>query len=662
MKLSEKWLREWIEPKLSREKLIEKLNLSGLAVESCEPYEDDFVFEFELTPNRGDCLSVLGIAREIAALTGMTLTPQHWSEPARSHSGTSLPIEIKSPNACPVYIGRVIKNIQPGISTPKDIQQKLLKSGVTLIHPVVDVMNFVMMELGQPLHAFDLQKIHAKIVVRQAKAGEEITLLDNQKIILDKNILVIADDKNPIAMAGIMGGLDSGVTATTTDIFIEAAHFSPELIAGDARRYGLHTDASHRFERGVDPALPEIAMERATALLMEMYPNLVISACTIQSHKKYLPKSPKIKLRLKRVSEILGYEIPEKTSHDILTSLNMKTDMRKAYAQVVPPSYRFDITQEIDLIEEIARVYGYEHVPSLPEVRTIASLISHENILSLRDIKNKLVSAGYQEVVSYSFISQELQQKISPSDSSSVLENPLSAELAVMRSSLWGSLIQIIQHNLNRQQDHLKFFETGVRFINNTEQPVLSGVWAGLAQPEQWGEKKRDVDFFDLKNTLESLNANLNYKPAKHPALYPAQSAELFLDNQPVGYCGALHPELQKYFDITIPVFLFEITLDAITHKTIPAYKSISKFPSIRRDISLVMNKKIASERLLNYIREAGGPTLQTVSVFDVYKQNIALRLVFQLPDRTLVEDEISALMNNIIAGLNKQFDVTLRS
>ena len=660
MKLSENWLREWVNPKLSREKLIEKLNLSGLAVESCEPYEDDYVLEFELTPNRGDCLSVLGIAREVSALTG---TKSHYnSEPSYASatmSKAAIPVEVKSPQACPLYIGRIIKNIKPGVTTPIEIQKKLLKSGIKLIHPVVDVMNYVMMQWGQPMHAFDLKKINKKIVVRHAKEGEEIVLLDNQKIKLDKDVLVIADSDKPIAMAGIMGGLDSAVSNTTTEIFIESAHFSPVAIAGDARRYGLHTDASHRFERGVDPKWARAGIECATALLVKIYnPDLEVGPMIIKENKKYLPKIPKIKLRHKRVTELLGYEIPEKKSHEILKSLNMVVNKNI----VIPPSYRFDITQEVDLIEEIARVHGYGHVPTVLEKRENKAKILPENIQPLSDIKNKLVTMGYQEVVSYSFISQELQQKISPDSKFIVLDNPLSAELAVMRASLWGSLIEIVQHNLNRQEDYLRFFETGLSFKDNKEHPVISGIWAGRAHPEQWGEKKRDVDFFDIKNTLEQLNANFNYKSANHPALYPAQSAEIFLNNKSVGFCGALHPELQKSFDINIPVFLFEISLDAVLTQKMPVFKTISKFPSIRRDISLTLNKKISVQELQDYIKKTAGSILSEVAVFDVYKQHVALRLIFQLVDRTLVEDEVTQQMDKIISSLTQHFDVTLRT
>lgn len=664
MKLSEQWLREWVDPKLSREKLIEKLNLSGLAVESCEPYEDDFVLEFELTPNRGDCLSVLGIAREVSALTGTNVKSFDITT-HKTKSKATITVDIKSPEACPIYIGRVIKNIAPNKSTPVDIQKKLLKSGIKLIHPVVDIMNFVMLELGQPLHAFDLAKINSKIIVRHAKQDEEIVLLDSQKIKLDKSILIIADNNKPIAMAGIMGSLDSAVANTTTEIFIESAFFTPTAIAGDARKYGLHTDASHRFERGVDPALPELAIERATELLAEIYSDLEVSQLEIKVNKKYIPKSPKIKLRPKRVVELLGYEIPEKKCHGILKNLNMTV----AKNTVIPPSYRFDITQEVDLIEEIARVYGYEHVPSVLEQRIIKSNLLPENIQPVCEIKNKLVNLGYQEVISYSFISKDLQQKIGGSKgdvsildkASNALANPLSAELAVMRASLWGSLIEIVQHNLNRQQDYLRFFETGLCF-KNTEHPVISGIWAGLAYPEQWGEKKREVDFFDIKNTLEQLNANFIYKSASHPALYPAQSAEIFLNNTSIGFCGALHPELQKSFDINIPVFLFEISLDAVLTTEIPAFKNISKFPSIRRDISLVLNSKISAQDLEDYIKKIAGAMLIEVAVFDVYKQHVALRLVFQLVDRTLVEDEVTQQMAKIISSLTQHFDVTLRS
>ncbi|HEV2613880.1 MAG TPA: phenylalanine--tRNA ligase subunit beta [Gammaproteobacteria bacterium] len=656
MKLSEQWLREWIDPKLSRDKLIEKLNLSGLAVESCEPYEDDFVLEFELTPNRGDCLSVLGIAREVAALTGNPLKKHAIKNYASKNK--SIEVKINSPQYCPLYCGRQIKNITAGKTTPIEIQKKLLKSGINLIHPVVDITNYVMIELGQPLHAFDLAKINKHIVVRQAKANEKLLLLDKREITLDETVLVIADAEKPIAMAGMLGGLDSGVTNSTTEIFLEVAFFVPSIVGKNARRYGIHTDGSHRFERGVDPTLPPIAMERATELLAEIYPNLEVVGDTVKTDKKYLPKSPKIKLRPKKITELLGYEISEKKSHDILKSLTMTVTKNT----VIPPSYRFDITQEVDLIEEIARVYGYEHVPSVLEQRSIKGHIQSENIKPLLEIKNKLVSLGYQEVVSYSFISQDLQQKISPDIKTSALENPLSAELAVMRSSLWGSLIEIVQHNLNRQQDYLRFFETGLCFKNNKEEPVISGVWAGLSHPEQWGEKKREVDFYDIKNSLEQLNSGFTYKAGNHPALYPAQTTEIFLNNKSVGFCGALHPELQKSFDISIPVFLFEIDLEAVTTKKIPQFKTISKFPSIRRDISLTLNKKIPAQELQDYIKKIAGPSLSEVGVFDIYKQHIALKLIFQLVDRTLVEDEITQQMTKIISGLTEHFDVTLRT
>ncbi len=659
MKLSESWLREWVNPNLSREKLIEKLNLSGLAIESCEPYENDHVFEFELTPNRGDCLSALGIAREVAALTQCSL--HHISQKKYSAKQKTIGVKINSPQFCPRYLGRQINNISAGKKTPTVIEKKLLKSGVNLIHPVVDITNYVMYELGQPLHAFDLTKINKHIVVRLAKPGEKILLLDKREITLDDKVLVIADAKGPIAMAGMLGGLDSGVTEQTTAIFLEVAFFVPEIVGKNARRFGIHTDGSHRFERGVDPELSFKAIDRATELLADIYPDLEVTGDIEKTNKKYLPKLPKIKLRPKRVLDLLGYDISEKKAHDILKNLNMTVTKNT----VVPPSYRFDIAQEVDLIEEIARVYGYEHVPTIIETRQMTGTVSPENIKPLSHIKEKMVTLGYQEVVSYSFISHELEQKISQKGDASgahVLENPLSAELAVMRSSLWGSLIEIVKHNLNRQQDYLKFFETGVRFLKNGEEPVLSGIWAGLSSPEQWGEKKRNVDFFDIKNTVEQLNSRFSFKIGSHPALYPAQTAEIFLDNKSVGFCGALHPELQKYFDIGIPVFLLELSLDAIIYKLIPHYTAISKFPSIRRDISLTMNKKVSAHDLQAFIQKTAGSTLQEVTVFDVYKQSIALRLVFQLIDRTLVEDEINQLMNKIISGLTQNFDVTLRA
>ena len=666
MKLSEQWLREWVDITLSREKLIEILSLAGLAVESCEPYEDDFILEFELTPNRGDCLSVLGIAREISAVTGNKVINNNIKK-INNTIKNKIKLNIKNNNpACLYYVGRNI-NINKNNSNIannrlfKNIQKNLVKSGFKLINPIVDVMNYVMVELGQPLHAFDANKITGnRICVRQAEDKEKIILLDGKALELNNNVLVIADEEKLLAMAGIMGSLDSSVTDKTECVFIESAFFTPDSIAGRARAYNLHTEASHRFERGVDPELPVRALERATELLASIFPDIEISDRVEYKSNSPVIKKP-IKIRTERANKILGANLTDDDIKVLLQKLNMDV----IHHQVLAPSYRFDITEEIDLIEEIGRLYGYDKLSS--DNKLYLNTVNHlpENTVPLYNIKQILINLGYQEIISYSFISQEWQDKVSGNIKSHHLINPLSAELAVMRASLWGSLLKAVHYNMNRQQDEMRFFETGCRFYDDKQEPVLSGIWAGLAYPEQWGEKKRGVDFFDVKNTLELLNPAFTYKPGQHVALHPGQTAEIFLHNQSVGFCGALHPELHKSVDMDFSVFLFEIRLDALDNKKIPYFKSVTKFPSIRRDIALMLdkaNQEMTLDKIKNVIQDAAGELLNNIIVFDVYqKTNIALGLIFQSPDRTLVEVEVNDLMEKIVSALKQECMILLR-
>lgn len=699
MKLSEKWLREWVNPALSREELIHQLTMAGLAVESCELFEnskDDYIFEFELTPNRGDCLSVLGIAREVAALTGAKITetktfPDIAEKLLRFNKDLQkeIKINIESPQDCPRYIGRVIKNFNPDEITPSEIQLKLRQSGVKLIHPIVDVMNFVMLELGQPLHAFDLDKIDKNIIVRQSKASESIVLLDGKNVELQKDTLVIADQKNIHAIAGIMGGLGSAVSENTHAIFIESAFFAPHAIAGRARKYGLHTDASHRFERGVDPELPRRAIERATELLSNIYSDLNISEMIEKASPEYLPIVPKINLRLSRVEKILGLKLSQNKIQDILLKLNMKLDcfapqkdaglaMTPGLEMVVvsPPSYRFDITEEIDLIEEIARIYGYENLPVQKNISPSAQIVSKpEKSLSLSDIKKTLIHQGFQEIITYSFISEKSQSQFDPENAALKLTNPISTEYAVMRTNLWSGLISTVMYNLNRQQEYLRFFETGLRFVGDKQEPVLSGVWAGKAFYEQWGETKRDVDYYDLKNNITQLlmltreAENFVWESGSHPALHPAQTAKIIYNKKIIGFCGALHPELHSSLDIKIPVFLFEIELSALSQLRLPYFQNFSKFPTVRRDIALVVDQALEIKVLKDIILNYSGDYLVDLCVFDVYqgknlpqgKKSLALGLIFQALDRTLLEEEIQNLMTKIVENLKSESGAVLR-
>lgn len=668
MKLSEKWIREWVNPALSREALSHQLTMAGLSVESCEPFGNDFVFEFELTPNRGDCLSVLGVAREISVLTQ---TPYKLPSTAiQNHTQKNLvDIVLEAEKHCPKYTGRVIKNFSSSLKTPQFIGEMLEKSDIKVIHPIVDIMNYVMLEYGQPLHAFDLNKINKNIVVRMAKKNEEILLLDGKKIALQKDTLVIADENKLLAVAGIMGGLDSAVDENTTSIFIESAFFTPEVIAGRARRYGLTTDASHRFERGVDPELPRIALERATELLLSLDKNLEVFEVIEKVNSKFLPKPSKIKLSISTVEKTLGISLGQEKIVHILRNLGFTLQsINKKNLVALSPSYRFDITQEVDLIEEIARIYGYDNIPVQENILPLKIKSLPESKIPLENIKKKLVYQGYQEVITYSFISEKLHKLFSPDATPILLANPLSAELAVMRANLWPGLIQVVLYNLSRQQTHCRFFEEGLRFVENKQEPVLSGVWAGSAFEEQWGESKRMVDFYDVKKDVERLGS-FEWVSGNHPALHPAQTAELRQKGKAVGWCGALHPELQQTLEIKVPVYLFEVSLEALSTELLPAYESFSKFPAVRRDVALLVDESVTAQILENTIREQAGPYLQDTFIFDVYqgkniapgKKSVALGLIFQAKEKTLLEEDIQAMMQRITENLTQKTGAQLR-
>jgi len=687
MKLSEQWLREWVTLNLSREELTHKLTMAGIGVESCVPVEDDFIYEFELTPNRADCFSTLGIAREIAIITGALLNPPK----PQTHPATianPINIHIETPKECPKYIGRAIKNLtNPNTDSQvlKNVQQKISKSGIKLIHPIVDIMNYVMLELGQPLHAFDAQKIQGnQIKVRFAKENEKITLLDQKDILFsktDSDILIISDQHQPIAIAGIMGGLDSAVSSSTQEIFIESAFFTPEVIAGRARRLGLHTDAQHRFERGVDPTLPIMAIERATELLCKIYPQCQLSELSEVTSRDLIFIPPKILCRFSKIESVLGIKLSNESIINIFKKLDFNISHQDDISITVQAKhYRFDINHEIDLIEEIARIYGYENI-SLNQDKSFhfnQGHLNHFHQLKTTSFKNYLVHQGYQEVITYSFISEQDQKNFDPNIKPHYLENPLSSEYSVMRTNLWAGLLQVVLYNANRQQDYLRFFELGLCFRENNQESVLSGIWAGLSFPEQWGEQKREVDFYDIKNNVEQLlgqsfKNTIDFQAGNHPALHPSKTAEIFFDQHSIGFCGGLHPNLSHFYNIKIPIYLFEINLsllqNSIKHSTAKQYQEFSKFPSIRRDIAVLVDSSITTNHLKKIIESQAGEILVDICIFDVYQdkklsqhqKSIAIGLTFQRLERTLSEDEVQQSMNNIILALKSQLQVTLR-
>lgn len=645
---------------------------------------NDVTFELGLTPNRGDCLSVAGIAREVAALNRLTVTAPHIADVPATITDT-FPITVAAPAACPRYVGRVIKGINPRAETPLWMRERLRRSGVRSISAVVDVTNYVLLELGQPMHAFDLAKLSGGIQVRHAEADEQVSLLDGQRMTLQAGTLLICDAHQPQAMAGIMGGKDSAISDDTETLFLESAFFSQSAVTGQARRYGLHTDSSHRFERGVDPQLPRRAMERATALLLEIVGGQAGSVTEVVS-QAHLPARPPVALRAARIQRLLGADIVHGQVTDSLTRLGMQVVDVAGGWQVTPPSFRFDIALEADLIEEVARVVGYTTLPSHHPHGALAIAVQPEAMVSISKLRQLLIDRGYQEAITYSFVDPAMQRRFDPSITPLALANPISAEMAVMRTSLWPGLMQALIYNQNRQQGRIRLFEVGARFIpegNETkEEKIISGIICGSFAAEQWGEAARPVDFYDIKGDVEAilgLTADVSgftftatpEHQGGHAALHPGQSARITrTDNgEPVGWVGAIHPALENELGLTGRVFLFELCLAAIGQARLPRFRELSKYPAIRRDIALIVDEATSAQGVSACITGAAGGLLQEVRLFDVYRgkgvdpgrKSLALGLTWQDSSRTLTDGDIDALMEQVVNKLRVDLGAKLR-
>jgi phenylalanyl-tRNA synthetase beta chain len=638
---------------------------------------DDVVFEIDLTPNRGDCLSVAGIAREVSALTGAALHAPDIREIAPAGTG-SLEVEILSPQACPRYAGRVIRGVDAGAPTPLWMRERLRRAGLRSLGAVVDVTNYVMLELGQPMHAFDLGRLDGGIRVRRAQPDERLILLDGQDLGLRGDELVIADRRHALALAGIMGGQDSAVSGSTQDLFLESAFFAPREITGRARRFGLHTDSSHRFERGVDPRLQRRALERATALLLETVggePGPVVE----RRFEEALPRRAPIALRAARVRRLLGVEIEAEEVTRILSALGCQLDASGEGWRAVPPSFRFDLELEADLIEELGRVHGYHRIPDTqqwfrPQIQALP-----EARLPLGRIQELLVDLGYHEAITFSFVDETLQHAMDPEQVPKRLANPLSTELSVMRTSLWPGLVQAVRHNLNRQQTRIRLFETGLRFLvcddGLRQLPTLAGAVTGTALPEQWAVAARGVDFFDIKGHVEALLAlsglgqGPEWRKAQHPALHPGQCAAVYREGRSLGWLGALHPELESRFDLGQRVYLFELDLEALRQGAVPRFRALSRYPAIRRDIAILVDEAVTAEAVRAAILALHLPSLQELYLFDVYtgpgvtlgRKSLALGLILQDLSRTLMDQEVEETINRIVERLRRDFGATLR-
>ena len=641
---------------------------------------NDVTIDVDLTANRADCLGLKGLARETAVLNKMDVTEPAIS-PAPVTIEDTVAIKLSAPQACPRYLGRVIKGININAATPLWMSEKLRRSGVRSIDAVVDVTNYVLLELGHPMHAFDLSKIEGSIDVRMPTADEKLTLLDGNEVTLNSDTLVISDDVKALAMAGIFGGQDSGVSDSSEDIFLESAFFAPLAIAGQSRKYGLHTDASHRYERGVDPQLQFDAIERATNLLLEIVGGQAGPIVEAVSNDD-LPTAKSIELRRSRLDRIIGISIGDDEVTEILTRLGITTTVTATGWACESPSYRFDIKIESDLIEEVARVFGYNNIPNVSPSATLVMSSHQEKKLDVRSLRNVLVTRGFNEAITYSFVDPKKQQVLFPTLDAKVLPHPISADMSVMRVSLWTGLLQAMSNNQKRQQGRVRLFETGLRFYPNessehgiSQDPMIAGVISGGISDEHWDIDSRASDFFDLKGDLEALmelSADIEqfeFKKANIDALHPGQSAEIFVNDESVGFIGAIHPQHEKALGLNGRTIVFEITQAALLQRKLPESFAQSKFQSNRRDIALVVKEEVNAKDVIKIIQNVGENQLVGINLFDVYRgqgiedgyKSLAIALTLQDATRTLEDKDIALVVEKAVEAANESFGATLR-
>lgn len=637
---------------------------------------DDACIDIDLTPNRSDCLSHYGIARELAALCQSPLQLPEISKVAPSID-SKLNVTLAAPKACSRYAGRVIRGVNNQAASPLWLQERLRRSGIRSIDAIVDVTNYVMIELGQPMHAFDLAQLDGAINVRMAQAQEKLTLLDGQELTLNDECLVIADNTKALALAGIMGGEHSGVTADTQDIFLESAYFDPIAIAGKARQFALHTESSHRFERGVDPELAVQAIERATALLLEIVGGAAGPVEVASSDE--LPQPVTISLDPQKVNRVSGMQFSTAEVTQILTRLGMQVQAQGDSLEVSVPSYRFDLRLDVDLIEEVIRVHGYHLLPHVDMQATLHMQALPEAQVTTRQLSELLRAQGFSEAINYSFVSKAEQQALLPSQPGIDLLNPLSHDLGQMRVSLLPGLLRSVAHNQHRQQVDVRLFETGLVFLPKAgeveQKSRIAGVMVGSRAPQQWGISHQPVDFFDIKASIEAIIASTRaehefaFQVAEHEALHPGQSALITRGGEQCGWVGALHPEQVARLDLQGPVYVFELDLALVQQGLLPRFTPLSKFPAIRRDLGLLVRADVPAQDVVATIAKLGGELVIDIAVFDVYQgenlaeghKSMALALILQHRERTLVDSEVNELIDAIVLGLNKELGITLR-
>jgi len=695
MKFSEQWLRQLCNPPLTTRELCDKLTMGGFEVESALPVDShnirdpanrraarttlreetgDTVIDLKTTPNRPDCLSLLGIAREVSALTGAEQNVSSIAITPVAFAGTR-PLRVEAAAACPRFAGRSIDGITAGNPTPEWMQRRLQRSGIRSISPVVDITNYVMLECGQPLHAYDERSLSGAIVVRFAHAGEKLALLNGEVIVLEADDLLVADEEKPLGLAGIMGGKDSGIADDTTRVYLEGAFWNPAIIQGKMRRLGFVTDAGYRFERGVDFLGCARAVERATELILEICGGTA-GPLTDEISASDLPRRDPVRVRTARVTRLLGVTIEPDAIADIFARLNLAFTRDGSDFVVTPPSFRFDLAIEEDLVEEIARIFGYEAIPATSAARIASMLPDPESGRSLDAVKQRLVALDWQEIVTFSFVSSATEAALDPDMQPVRVLNPIASQMDVMRSSLMPGLLATLQTNLNRQHSRVRIFELGRTFSrdgNAYAQPLrLGGLAFGPVMPEQWGAPPRTIDFFDVKGDLEILSAPQSFCAVStvHPALHPGRAAQVRLNDVESGWMGELHPRLVRYFGLREAPLLFELDAAALMNASSPRAKPLSALPSVRRDVAIVVAEEVPAGDVLMALQGAGIPHVETVRLFDVYRgpgltegrKSLAILVLMRDTSRTLTDAEIDDSVAALIRVVAEQFGGSLRS
>ena len=637
---------------------------------------DDNIIEISLTPNRGDCLSIKGIAREVAVINQLNLTDSEFT-PVETCSRVERSIKISAEKDCPRYVGRVIENVDTTVKTPVCLSERLRTSGIRSINIIVDITNFVMLELGQPMHAFDNDRLQGEINVRYPEGNEKIKLLDESEYEIKPKTLLICDESGPLAMAGLMGGFDSSVTHETRNIFLESAFFRPETIIGEARQYGLHTDSSHRFERGVDPELQQIAIERASELILQHCGGSAGPVSEVKSETN-IPANKQVILRKPQIKRVLGIELDEEFVTNTFLSLGMSCEFKENQWLITAPSHRFDINIEVDLIEELARIYSYDAItvasPSNP-LRLRPLNRSLKTVTSLREI---LINRDYQEVITYSFVDPKLNKLLKYNDKTMLLANPIAPELAEMRTSLWPGLLNALQYNLKRQRERVRLFETGLVFNGNEELKQdyhIAGLMYGNSYNKQWGIDNILSDFYDMKADIEAMLYTMSgidcveFKRVDLASLHPGQSVEMSIDGNVVGHFGQLHPRVSAQLGLENNVYLFEIEMKNLVGRNTVNYKPASRYPFVRRDISVLFDDATPYADITSCVKQHATELLSNLQLFDVYqsegiekgKKSLALGLTFQATSSTLKDEEVETIMQNVIDGLYNKFGAKLR-